>query len=201
MTASLLRPASSRRSWLGACVFAALRCSLLKYSPLRCSRKPRRSQLAGGHLAGGRGDVMMFPSPASCALRDVLARSRLKRPSIQDAEGRQGLRSHLFRTLLSSLEKTTSVSGGASSTPARALRSMVVGALPTHLWRGGIGLADIVAKSLTAPTRSFAGAQAHEITELYDQLVLPDNFSSSPRCRPFTRMTTYARHHAPWRNE
>jgi Rod binding domain-containing protein len=58
-----------------------------------------------------------------------------------------------LRTLLSSLEKTTSMSGGASkpSTGASTYGSMVVGALADNISSsGGIGLAAIVAKSLSA---------------------------------------------------
>jgi len=58
-----------------------------------------------------------------------------------------------LRTLLSSLEKTTSMSGGAGkpSTGASTYGSMVVGALADNIsGSGGIGLAGIVAKSLSA---------------------------------------------------
>ena len=58
-----------------------------------------------------------------------------------------------LRTLLSSLEKTTSMSGGANkpTTGASTYGSMVVGALADNIsGSGGIGLAGIVAKSLSA---------------------------------------------------
>ncbi len=56
-----------------------------------------------------------------------------------------------LRSLLSSLEKTTSVSGGAKLSASQSnYGSMVVGALADNISQsGGIGLADIVAKSLT----------------------------------------------------
>jgi Rod binding domain-containing protein len=60
-----------------------------------------------------------------------------------------------LRTLLSSLEKTTSISGGSGklTTGQSTYGSMVVGALADKVSaNGGIGLADIVAKSLTAHT-------------------------------------------------
>jgi Rod binding domain-containing protein len=57
-----------------------------------------------------------------------------------------------LRTLLSSLEKTTAVSGsGRLNTSQSTYGSMVVGALADKIsGSGGIGLADIVAKSLSA---------------------------------------------------
>ncbi len=58
-----------------------------------------------------------------------------------------------LRTLLSSLEKTTSINGGAGkpTTGQSTYGSMVVGALADNISAsGGIGLADIVAKSLAA---------------------------------------------------
>jgi Rod binding domain-containing protein len=56
-----------------------------------------------------------------------------------------------LRTLLSSLEKTTAVSsGGKLNTSQSTYGSMVVGALADNIsGTGGIGLADIVAKSLS----------------------------------------------------
>jgi peptidoglycan hydrolase FlgJ len=57
-----------------------------------------------------------------------------------------------LRTLLSSLEKTTSVSGsGRLNTSQSTYGGMVVGALADNIsGSGGIGLAEIVAKSLSA---------------------------------------------------
>lgn len=57
-----------------------------------------------------------------------------------------------LRTLLSSLEKTTAVSGGGKlNTSQSTYGSMVVGALADNISStGGIGLADIVAKSLSS---------------------------------------------------
>lgn len=57
-----------------------------------------------------------------------------------------------LRTLLSSLEKTTSVSGGGKlNTGQSTYGSMVVGALADQIAStGGVGLADVVAKSLQA---------------------------------------------------
>ena len=57
-----------------------------------------------------------------------------------------------LRTLLSSLEKTTSINGGGKlNTGQSTYGSMVVGALADNISSsGGIGLADIVAKSLSA---------------------------------------------------
>lgn len=63
-----------------------------------------------------------------------------------------------LRTLLSSMEKTTSMSGGGKlNTGQSTYGSMVVGAMADQISSsGGIGLADIVAKSLAAhaPTSS-----------------------------------------------
>lgn len=61
-----------------------------------------------------------------------------------------------LRTLLSSLEKTTSMSGGANkpTTGQSTYGSMVVGALADNISStGGIGLAEIVAKSLSSHIR------------------------------------------------
>lgn len=57
-----------------------------------------------------------------------------------------------LRTLLSSLEKTTSMSGGGKLTTGQSTYgSMIVGAMADQIsGTGGIGLADIVAKSLAA---------------------------------------------------
>jgi Rod binding domain-containing protein len=57
-----------------------------------------------------------------------------------------------LRTLLSSLEKTTAVSsGGKLSTSQSTYGSMVVGAMADQIsGAGGVGLAEIVAKSLSA---------------------------------------------------
>ena len=57
-----------------------------------------------------------------------------------------------LRTLLSSLEKTTSVKGGGKlDTGQSTYGSMVVGAMADQVSQsGGIGLAEIIAKSLTA---------------------------------------------------
>jgi Rod binding domain-containing protein len=57
-----------------------------------------------------------------------------------------------LRTLLSSLEKTTSVSGGGKLNASQSTYGgMVVGALADNISAsGGIGLAEIVAKSLSA---------------------------------------------------
>jgi len=57
-----------------------------------------------------------------------------------------------LRTLLSSLEKTTSISGGKKlDTGQSTYGGMIVGALADNIsGSGGIGLADIVAKSLSA---------------------------------------------------
>jgi Rod binding domain-containing protein len=57
-----------------------------------------------------------------------------------------------LRTLLSSLEKTTSVKGGGKLDTAQSTYgSMVVGAMADQITQtGGIGLADIIAKSLAA---------------------------------------------------
>lgn len=58
-----------------------------------------------------------------------------------------------LRTLLSSLQKTTSMSGGTAkqNTGQSTYGSMVVGAMADSIsGNGGIGLADIVAKSLSA---------------------------------------------------
>ena len=55
-----------------------------------------------------------------------------------------------LRTLLSSLEKTTSTSGGGKlNTSQSTYGSMVVGAMADQIsGTGGIGLAEVIAKSL-----------------------------------------------------
>lgn len=59
-----------------------------------------------------------------------------------------------LRTLLSSLEKTTSVNGGGKlNTGQSTYGSMVVGAMADQIsGTGGIGLAEVVARSLVGHT-------------------------------------------------
>jgi Rod binding domain-containing protein len=63
-----------------------------------------------------------------------------------------------LRTLLSSLEKTTSMSGaGKPTTGQSTYGSMVVGAMADQIsGTGGIGLAEVVAKSLLGHARATA---------------------------------------------
>lgn len=65
-----------------------------------------------------------------------------------------------LRTLLSSLEKTTGVSGASKPTTSQSTYgSMVVGAMADQIsGTGGIGLAEIVARSLTTHVSSGAVA-------------------------------------------
>jgi Rod binding domain-containing protein len=64
-----------------------------------------------------------------------------------------------LRTLLSSLEKATSVSGGGKlNTSQSTYGSMVVGALADNIsGTGGIGLAEVVARSLATQSVSTSG--------------------------------------------
>ena len=96
---------------------------------------------------------MTLPIAGFNALREV-GHAQAERPVDPKAlKAAKDFEAIFLRTLLSSLEKTTSMSGGATkpSPGASTYGSMVVGALADNIsGSGGIGLAGIVAKSLSS---------------------------------------------------
>ena len=95
---------------------------------------------------------MTLPITGLHALGDV-AHAKAEAPVDPKAlKAAKDFESIFLRTLLSSLEKTTSISGGGKlNTGQSTYGSMVVGAMADNISNsGGIGLADIVAKSLSA---------------------------------------------------
>lgn len=95
---------------------------------------------------------MTLPIAGLGALRDVGTTKAEAPVDPKTLKAAKDFEAIFLRTLLSSLEKTTSVSGGGKlNTGQSTYGSMVVGALADNIsGSGGIGLADIVAKSLTA---------------------------------------------------
>lgn len=95
---------------------------------------------------------MTLPISGLNGLRDV-GHAKAEAPVDPKAlKAAKDFESIFLRTLLSSLEKTTSISGGGKlNTGQSTYGSMVVGAMADNISSsGGIGLADIVAKSLSA---------------------------------------------------
>lgn len=95
---------------------------------------------------------MTLPISGLNGLRDV-GQAKAEAPVDPKAlKAAKDFESIFLRTLLSSLEKTTSISGGGKlNTGQSTYGSMVVGAMADNISSsGGIGLADIVAKSLSA---------------------------------------------------
>lgn len=95
---------------------------------------------------------MTLPIGGLNALRDV-AHAKAEAPVDPKAlKAAKDFESIFLRTLLSSLEKTTSISGGGKlNTGQSTYGSMIVGAMADNISNsGGIGLADIVAKSLSS---------------------------------------------------
>jgi len=94
---------------------------------------------------------MTLPVSALHALHGA-APAKPAEPDPQALKAAKDFEAIFLRTLLSSLEKTTSMSGGGKLTTGQsAYGSMVVGAMADKISKsGGIGLADIVARSLSA---------------------------------------------------
>jgi Rod binding domain-containing protein len=94
---------------------------------------------------------MTFPISALNAVQGAGAAKQAEPVDAKALQAAKDFEAIFLRTLLSSLEKTTSISGGKPNTGQSTYGSMVVGALADKVSAGGgIGLADIVAKSLTA---------------------------------------------------
>lgn len=96
---------------------------------------------------------MTLPLSALHSLHGAAAAKAAEPVDPKALQAAKDFESIFLRTLLSSLEKTTSINGGAGklSTGQSTYGSMVVGALADQVSAGGgIGLADIVAKSLSA---------------------------------------------------
>lgn len=95
---------------------------------------------------------MTLPVSALHALHGAAAAKQAEPVDPKALKAAKDFEAIFLRTLLSSLEKTTSINGGGKlSTGQSTYGSMVVGALADNISSsGGIGLADIVAKSLTA---------------------------------------------------
>jgi len=96
---------------------------------------------------------MTLPISAMHALQGTGAAKQAEPVDPKALQAAKDFEAIFLRTLLSSLEKTTSINGGGGklSTGQSTYGSMIVGALADKVSAGGgIGLADIVAKSLTA---------------------------------------------------
>lgn len=95
---------------------------------------------------------MTLPVSALHAPQGTGAAQQAERVDPKALKAAKDFEAIFLRTLLSSLEKTTSVSGGGKlNTGQSTYGSMVVGALADNISAsGGIGLADIVARSLSA---------------------------------------------------
>jgi len=101
---------------------------------------------------------MSLPVSALTALHGAGAAKQAEPVDPKALKAAKDFEAIFLRTLLSSLEKTTSINGGGKlNTGQSTYGGMVVGALADNISAsGGIGLADIVAKSLAthmaAPT-------------------------------------------------
>jgi peptidoglycan hydrolase FlgJ len=95
---------------------------------------------------------MTLPISALNALSGSGAAKQVEQADPKALKAAKDFEAIFLRTLLSSLEKTTSVNGGGKLTTGQSTYgSMVVGALADQISStGGIGLADIVARSLGA---------------------------------------------------
>ncbi|HYQ14995.1 MAG TPA: hypothetical protein VEQ58_04545 [Polyangiaceae bacterium] len=95
---------------------------------------------------------MTSPISALNALQSASAAQQPEQVDPKALKAAKDFEAIFLRTLLSSLEKTTSVKGsGKLDTGQSTYGSMVVGAMAEQVSQsGGIGLAGIVAKSLTA---------------------------------------------------
>jgi Rod binding domain-containing protein len=98
---------------------------------------------------------MTFPVSSLSALQDAGAAQPKPEVDPKALKAAKDFEAIFLRTLLSSLEKTTSTSGGGKlNTSQSTYGSMVVGAMADQIsGTGGIGLAEVVAKSLI-PTGS-----------------------------------------------
>lgn len=103
---------------------------------------------------------MTFPVSGLSALQSAGAAQQKTEADPKALKAAKDFEAIFLRTLLSSLEKTTAVSsGGKLNTGQSTYGSMVVGALADRIsGSGGIGLAEVVAKSLLP----HAGAPAAE---------------------------------------
>ncbi|HYP88019.1 MAG TPA: rod-binding protein [Polyangiaceae bacterium] len=101
---------------------------------------------------------MTSPISALNALHGAAAAQPAEQVDPKALKAAKDFETIFLRTLLHSLEKTTSIKGsGKLDTGQSTYGSMVVGAMAEQVSQsGGIGLADIVAKSLT--THGPAGA-------------------------------------------
>jgi Rod binding domain-containing protein len=95
---------------------------------------------------------MTLPISSLNALHGATAAKAAEQVDPKALKAAKDFEAIFLRTLLSSLEKTTSVKGGGKlDTSQSTYGSMVVGAMADQISQGGgIGLAEIVAKSLTA---------------------------------------------------
>jgi Rod binding domain-containing protein len=93
---------------------------------------------------------MTLPISALNGLHSAAAAKQVEPVDPQALKAAKDFEAIFLRTLLSSLEKTTSVKGGGKlDTGQSTYGSMVVGAMADQISStGGIGLADIIAKSL-----------------------------------------------------
>lgn len=93
---------------------------------------------------------MTLPVSALNALQGPAAAKQAEQVDPKALQAAKDFEAIFLRTLLSSLEKTTSIKGsGKLDTGQSTYGSMVVGAMAEQISHsGGIGLADIVAKSL-----------------------------------------------------
>lgn len=93
---------------------------------------------------------MTLPVSALSALHGAGAAKQAEPVDPKALKAAKDFEAIFLRTLLSSLEKTTSINGGGKlNTGQSTYGGMVVGALADNISSsGGIGLADIVAKSL-----------------------------------------------------
>ena len=102
---------------------------------------------------------MTSPISALNALQSAGAAKQAEPVDPKALQAAKDFEAIFLRTLLSSLEKTTSLSGGGKlNTGQSTYGSMVVGALADKVSAGGgIGLADIVAKSFTVYAHPHTG--------------------------------------------
>jgi Rod binding domain-containing protein len=94
---------------------------------------------------------MTLPLSGLHALQGATAKQAAEQVDPKALKAAKDFEAIFLRTLLSSLEKTTSAggAGGKLNTSQSTYGSMVVGALADKIsGNGGIGLADVIAKSL-----------------------------------------------------
>jgi Rod binding domain-containing protein len=103
---------------------------------------------------------MTLPVSGLHALQAAGAAKPAEQADPQALKAAKDFEAIFLRTLLSSLEKTMAVSStGKLNTSQSTYGSMVVGALADQIsGTGGVGLADIVAKSLSAHLSSPSAA-------------------------------------------